>query len=339
MRIRTQILLGYSYLVALLLAGALGAAVSFYQLGHELDRMLGSAASDSRLRLESTFHENVGDLLKSAAIRTEDAAAEGCLTAFNAALDEARKNAADPEKKAILEKMDSDLTQLCTFLENASTSGADSGPISPEFFALVEILEKDLGKLATREQKILLRADEQLRRRTSIRTMAFSLLVIVALLSLVLLSRELRKSLLSRLDELRDLAHEIRRGHSQRRAFVESRDELGLLAEAINALLDAWDEERQESRGRELRRRRIIIGLLHALGKPAILRLPDGRVLASTDDKLEEEAGSFFEKPTEAREHGWEIRRLKTPEGAQAGTLLIRNLDAGTTDPGEEPED
>jgi len=337
MRIRTQILLGYSYLVALLLAGALGAAVSFYQLGHELDRMLGSAASDSRLRLESTFHENVGDLLKSASAEARGPAVDGCFTAFRAALDEAAAKSTDPDKTAILEQMDLDLKQLCTFLESVPTSEENTGPISPEFFGLVEILEKDLGKLATREEKILLRADEQLRRRTSIRTMAFSLLVIVALLSLVLLSRELRKSLLSRLDELRDLAHEIRRGHSQRRAFVESRDELGLLAEAINALLDAWDEERQESKGRELRRRRIIIGLLHALGKPAVLRLPDGRILASTDDRLEKEAEAF--DPEEAREQGWEIRPLTTPSGAQAGTLLIRNADDDTPSPGDETAD
>jgi len=323
MRIRTQILLAYAYLVALLLAGALGAAVSFYQLGHELDSVFAFAGPSSRTKLENNFHRSVRDLMRDSAISGMKPSDSEDLKAFGQALLQAKKNFRDSRELQILEQMHQDFLRLQTFIQEQSSSEGASGNGPLELFPLVETLEKDLAELTTREDERVLEADSQLRQETRIRTMAFSLLVIIAILSLVLLSRELRRSLLSRLDELRELAHEIRKGHSHRRAFVASRDELGLLAEAINGLLDAWDEERHESQGRELRRRRVILALLAAFNRPAILLLPDKRVLASTVEYEEETIEALVDNPEELARQGWKIHQLQTPQGSSPGSLLL----------------
>ncbi len=336
MRIRTQILLGYSYLVALLLAGALGAAVSFYQLGHELDGILSSAGPSARTGLENTFHAGVRDLLR----RYTEPGFQGIdesqgFGPFQLALKTARETGTDPESRVVLEKIEVDFRRLQKIISQLPVEEANPQTRALEVFPLVESIEKDLTELSRRKEELILQVDTRLRRKTRIRTMAFSLLVILALLSLVLLSRELRRSLLSRLDELRELAHEIRRGHSHRRAFVASRDELGLLAEAINRLLDAWDEERQESKGQELRRRRIILALLAAFEKPAIVVLPDGRILASTVNQDEEEIAALAAKPEAAGRSGWKRIELQTPQHASAGFLLLRTDEASERESGE----
>lgn len=317
MRIRTRILLGYSYLVALLLAGALGAAVSFYQLGRELDTILSATTSTSKMALATSFHHMTRAFLEEGAEHGEKR--NRALGEFQAALGEERKQVSDDRELEILERMSRHLEEL----KGCSRFEESPGELRGEFFKLIETMESDFEDLIAREEAFLLEADQHLRKQARIRSMAFSLLVIVALLSLVLLSRELRRSLLDRLDELRDLAHEIRRGHSRRRAFVETPDELGLLSEAINELLDAWDEERQESRGREQRRRRMVLALLDAWEKPALIVLPDGRVLASTFGEDDKGIEKLLHDPDLAKKK-LKIRMLTTPQGVDVGRLVTR---------------
>lgn len=322
MRIRTQILLGYAYLVALLLAGALGAAVSFYELGHELDLLLTTARSTTRTTLENKFHKAAAQLLQGISAKSENAGSIETLAEFEEALRNERQKSHEAGESTVFEHMNSHLQQLHQALASPPPEGPGRRSPPGELFPIIENFEKDFQDLRDREERLILEGDRSLRRQTRIRTMAFSLLVIVAMLSLVLLSRELRRSLLSRLDDLRDLANEIRNGHSHRRAFVSTRDELGLLAEAINALLDSWDEERHEARGRALRRRRIILGLLGALDRPAVVVQPDGRILASTISRQEAEIERILKNPSKARDHGWEMQELRTAAGASVGSLL-----------------
>jgi len=326
MRIRTQILLAYTYLVALLLAGAMGAAVSFYQLGRELDGMISSGGTTSNIAMETSFRRAVRKILENTDTEAEPETLGIFLNDFEESLQQRLEESSRPAEQKVLARMQTNLVHLEEILSSRSTSRVHDSHELDRLLDAIDAIAADFNQLGTLDEKMLLEADRHLRTQTRIRTMAFSLLVVLALLSLVVLSRILRRSLLDRLDELRQLAHEIHRGHSHRRAFPGAPDELGLLAQAINKLLDSWDAERQEAVGRELRRKRILLALLNALGKPAAIALPDGRILASTIPDAEPEIEKLLkDSETQAQQKTWKIRPLKTPDDIEIGRLITKN--------------
>jgi HAMP domain-containing protein len=104
------------------------------------------------------------------------------------------------------------------------------------------------------------------------------------------LSRWLRTNLISRLEELRSVAQSIGRGDLRRRASEQQADELGHVAQALNRLLDASEEQDGRSRAAELRLRELLLGRLEAEGRPAALISIGGDVVASTFDDAETSA-------------------------------------------------
>ncbi|MGD2113896.1 MAG: hypothetical protein PVG07_02515 [Acidobacteriota bacterium] len=95
-------------------------------------------------------------------------------------------------------------------------------------------------------------------------------LVLVALVSLVLLSRALQRQILLRLEALRSGVASIAIGE-HRRLWEEGRDELALIARQVNGLLDRYEELEGRLRGRLAQERRVVLGLLGATGEEAAL--------------------------------------------------------------------
>jgi hypothetical protein len=105
-------------------------------------------------------------------------------------------------------------------------------------------------------------------------------LVLVALVSLVFLSRALQRQVLFRLETLRDGVGAIVAGE-HRRLWEQGNDELTLIARHVNGLLDRYEELQGRTRGRLAQERRLVLGLLRAAAEgPAALYDPAGQRLA-----------------------------------------------------------
>jgi HAMP domain-containing protein len=109
-------------------------------------------------------------------------------------------------------------------------------------------------------------------------------LVGIALLSLVGLSRSLQRHFLSRLSRLERAMAAIAEGEESRRVREEGSDELSLIARQFNRLLDRRQELSAASDGRVARERRVVLGLLEALGEGAALYALSGALMASASE-------------------------------------------------------
>lgn len=135
---------------------------------------------------------------------------------------------------------------------------------------------------ALREQALL--AAEEQAREAAIRSGTWlGFLVVVALVSLVFLSRALQRQILVRLEELRTGVGSIAAG-KHRRLREMGGDELGLIARNVNGLLDRYEELEARSRGRVSQERRLVLGLLGTAGEGAVLYDLSGSRLAGDTD-------------------------------------------------------
>ncbi|MCU0726608.1 MAG: HAMP domain-containing protein, partial [Planctomycetes bacterium] len=151
-----------------------------------------------------------------------------------------------------------------------------------------------------------------------------------------LLSRSLRRDLLDRLADLKSVAVAIAGGNRRRRAIPVRNDELGVVAEQLNALLDQSQESETAMRSRLLEERLALRGLVASWPEPVALFLLSGELVASSlaeeDTPLaalaaaspslprEETTG---DPPIEREESGrrYRFRLIRTPEGQRVGWL------------------
>lgn len=116
------------------------------------------------------------------------------------------------------------------------------------------------------------------------------LLVLVALLSLTVLSFALQRKVLERLGRLTRTTEQILQGKRHLRADVQGGDdELTVLAEQINEALDQQHALEAQMRGRLGAQRLYVLGLLRVLGPGAAVVGWDGRVVATQSDDVPEE--------------------------------------------------
>lgn len=190
-------------------------------------------------------------------------------------------------------------------------------------------------------ERTLLAADREAREAALRSGTWIGFLVVVALGSLVFLSRALQRQILARLSELRAGVASIAAGE-HRRLWERGSDELALIARHVNGLLDRYEELEGRTRGRLAQERRLVLGLLRAVGEDAVLFDLAGERLAGEADlgeaeeaavdwirdegrdrlrELEQEGGPIRER-LEGSDPGLEIELLAAPGGRPAGWLV-----------------
>jgi methyl-accepting chemotaxis protein len=327
MRLATRILLGYWYLVILLVIIAAGAALGFHTLGSNIGRVLTEnfdSVRSSTAMMESLERQDSAVLALLLGREGARHALETSEESFRQALGRARANITLPEEEPVIE----DIEQRFAAFAAARDQLLGATPEYPlraydeETFPKFEAVKAGVIDLLEINHQAMVEADRQAQATASQRATVLALLVLLALFSLAFLSRALNRTLLERLDELAEVAEAIAGGSFDRRAAVQYPDELGAVARQLNAVLDRQQEVENTMVGRTALYRDLLVGLLGALPRPAAIVGLDGRVLASTldaaADALIEQAASKIP----AVDRGTAEAEFMTEKGAVGMRLL-----------------
>ena len=287
MNIATRLLLGYAYLVTLIVVVATTAAVGIHSLGatiaavHERDSASVRAALRMVEAIERLDSAVLTRLLEPAAPTTAMDAADAT---FRAALAEARAHTALAEEEAIITDIE-DFYQRYREARERLLAAAPERPLAAyeaEAFPRFEVVKRRVLDLIGVNQQKMAAADRAARSEAKSKAVTHGLLVLVALLSLIVLWRAMDRDVLSRLVELKVVAQSIAAGEVHRRADEGHRDELGVVAAQLNAILDRQEAMRGQVEARHSQLRQVVLALLAAWPTPAVLLSPAGAILAST---------------------------------------------------------
>lgn len=287
MKLRTRILLGYWYLVGLLILGAAGAALSFLSLGTSIGTVLEEnfdSVRASMAMLDALERQDSALLSKLLGDSGADAALDASERAFVAAVAAARANITIAGETEVLDRIErghSDyLVARDVLLQE--TREHPLAAYQAETLPLFMDLKQSVHDLLDLNHKAMVEADQRAQRAARSRAIVHGLLVVAALLSLVFLSQALGREVLARLAELTGVARSIAAGDTARRAVPGSDDELGVVARQLNAVLDRAQEVEAEAEGRLRQERQLLVGLLAQLPKPVALLSLGGDVVASS---------------------------------------------------------
>ncbi len=287
MNLRTRLFLGYGYLVSLLVISAAGAALGFQQLGADIGRVLVENIESMRastMMLEALERQDsavLGVLLgkptsKELLVNSEKSFLEG----FEAA----RSNINLPGEDEVVGAISRHF-EAYRGVRDALLAGPHEDPLrvyGEETFPRFEAVKDGVLTLLEINRQAIVEADRNAQQSANRRAVLHGLLVAIALLSLGFLSREMRRNILDRLDELKSVAEVIASGDRSRRASVRHKDELGLVAQQINAILDREREVEGRTTTRFTEQQQWIIALLKHMDRPAALVSSAGDVIAST---------------------------------------------------------
>jgi hypothetical protein len=283
MQLRTRLLVGYAYLVALLLVAAGSAALVFLDLSQGIGRLLDENYRSVRAAVHMTQALERQDSLTLALLVDPEADADELAThdaAYAAALEEAEANVTLAGESDVVGRIRAGFTRLrearrqVLAAPGAGLEAYRSG-VQPAFIEL----HREVVRLLEMNHEAMLAADQRARRTATLAGMWLGGLSALALLSLPLMSRALQRGLLVRLRELRETAQAIAGGDAGRRLRERGRDELAFVARQFNRVLDARDELRGRWEGRLAQQRQLVLALLAEVGGGAVLGL-DGALLA-----------------------------------------------------------
>jgi len=292
MTLRTRILVGYGYLISLLVLSAMGAALGFHQLGTSIGQVLEEnfrsvrAAMDMLEALErqdsAVLAMLLGDPGSSEPLHHSEAA-------FLEAMGRARANVTIEGELAAIGEIEARFEAFRQARDEllASRPERPLAAYERETFPRFEQVKTALMALLELNHQAMVEADRKAQGTARRRALGLGLLVAAAILSFGFLSRELSRQVLARLDELRAVAEAIAAGDHARRATVTHGDELGVVAQQLNAVLDRQLTRESTARGREARLRQLLIALTEASGeRAALLTLTGEVVVAGLDDDL-----------------------------------------------------
>lgn len=299
MTLRVRLLLGYGYLVALLLLASGSAMLTFLGLSERFDAVLEEdftgiqAAMDMLDSLERQDSVTLGALLEPDT-RSEMAEFK---TKFDAALEALEGHG---ESETLL------LSGLRTAYDEYSRARDDLVAAQPQTplaayreevlprFQKVKSLARELLAL---HQRDLIDAGHYAR-ETAIQSSAWiGFLVTVALVSLIFLSRALQGRLLARLLELREATRAIAAGDSRRRLRTAGKDELTVISRDINEILDRLQASEVRAQTRITQDRRLLNALVKHFGPRAALFSASGSRVAGEldgDFELEHEIAAWI---------------------------------------------
>lgn len=299
MLLRTRILLGYGYLIALLLLSVSVAALNSSRVAGNArqirERNIDSLTLAVQMieQLERQDSETLLGLLHPAqGTRLEDAE-----KAFQAALAEAMRldelgGGADAATLSAIAEQFTRYRRVRSELltqqhEDSLAAAEDYGGATNT--AVIELKQQVFAYLEGKKNA-LKTANEEASRTAVEGAVLLGVMVTLALLSLGFLSRSLQRDVLGRLLEVGHVTEAIAAGDRRRRVRDFYHDELGLVARQLNAALDRQHELEAQMQGRLLEQRRVLVGLLNQWPTPAGMIGIDGEIVASTlthDDELE----------------------------------------------------
>lgn len=287
MNIRTRILLGYGYLVSLLVIAAVGAAIGFHRLGVTIGRVLTDnfdSVRSSMVMLEALERQEtavLGALLGDPLLIEEITASE---LDFQHGLEKARANVTLDGEQDMVRRIGEGFDQFRAARDTllASTPAYPLRSYNEATLQRFDETRAAVVALLDANHVTMLLADQQVQRNAVRGATLLGLLVALAVLSLGLLSREMQRSVLDRLTDLRDVADAIAGGDRSRRALASRQDELASVARQLNAALDAEQAIEGEMRGRVAWYRQLLLGLFHKSAPPATLLTVAGDVVATS---------------------------------------------------------
>lgn len=291
MKIRTRLLLGYGYLVALLLLSVGGAAVGFFELSGSIDRVLESnvvTVRASTAMLEALERQDSAVLTALLSPEPMGEEIETADAAFAEAFERANAQASADEHE-MLERLERAHGAYLDARAELLRAPHDRplAAYKERLFPSFNRVKADVLELLEHEHRAIVAADRQAR-ETAVENGAWlGFLVALALVSLVYLTRALQRDILMRLSRLEETAEAIAAGEANRRLDAAHDDELGTLARHFNAALDHQDELRARMRGRLDEQRQLLLGLLSRPTKHAGLLGLDGRFIAASFDPTE----------------------------------------------------
>ncbi|MBA2662467.1 MAG: methyl-accepting chemotaxis protein [Bradymonadaceae bacterium] len=287
MTLRTRLLLGYGYIMLLLLLTAGSSAVGFYQISNAIDQILSEnfrSVAASVEMLESLERQNtlsIQALLEGRALTEE---LEGADANFARSLADARSNITLTGEAEIITSIE---TGYATYEQarDRITATRHAQPLvvfNAELFGPYTEVKESVFRLLNANHQAIIVADRDAR-ETALHTAGWlGLLVTIALISMAVLARLLQREIISRLQELADVAEEILVGDHSRRFDMRQNDELGIVARQLNAALDARDELQAEMRGRINQEKQLVLGLMEEYADPCLLIGLDNKVIAAT---------------------------------------------------------
>lgn len=341
MTLRVRLLLGYGYLVALLLLGAGSAMLGFLYLSVGIEVVL-----------EENFHSIEAAMAMIDSLERQDSATLAALIegrplvagvedheeAFQQALAAAAENVTEEEEPEAIDRIRGSFAAYRSARDRllsaqlARPLAAYEREVFPRF-AEVKAAVVDLLAI---NQSAMFEADRRARQRAIQTGVWLGFLVTVALVSLVFLSRAMQRHVLLRVERLVSGMAAITAGH--RRLREEGSDELTRIAHQVNRLLDQYDELRGHSQGRLSQERRLVQGLVGGHGPGAALFSLAGDLMAGeasgegVEDEVAEwirgegreraEAGEPITATVEAQGRSWRIELLLAPGARPAGWLV-----------------
>lgn len=336
MTLRTRLLLGYGYLVALLLITAALSALGLQRFGRSLDRVLAEnvtsvqAAMDMLEALErqreATFALLLGDQAAAVTLATADAE-------FDLALRTAREHAFAAGEPALVERLGAATSALRAARQGLFDRRADKllaaheELVGPHFLAA----KQDVMALLRTNTEAVRDADQKAREEALAFALGLATLVVLALLSLGFMSRALQQTILSRLAKLQELSDAIAAGDRARRFPIWRDDELGVLARHLNVALDRHEALQAQMEGRFNQQCQLLLGHLAQLDRPAALVALDGDVIASTlgaraEARVAALADSIRAERKSAAPQGVKVtRRITDAQGVVTLQLLVAN--------------
>jgi HAMP domain-containing protein len=294
MTLRTRLLLGYGYLIALLLLSVGTAAFNSQRVARNVQVVVQNnlvSLSAAVAMLDQIERQDSATLvgLMQRSEPTEMTAAE---EDFEKALVQARSAAMTDDDIAMLKNLQENYEVyrkardelLRSIPEDAYAAYHES------VFRVFEELKRDVNQYLEAKKTALGDANIEASQSAIEAAVLLGVLVTVALLSLGPLSRSLQRDVLGRLSEVGSVTEAIASGDRRRRVRDFYQDELGQVARQLNAALDRQQELESQMQGRLLEQRRVLVGLMKQWPMPAALIGIDGELVASTlseDDEAE----------------------------------------------------
>lgn len=337
MTLRLRLLLGYGYLVALLLLAAGSAMLGFLYLSASIEVVLEEnlASIGSAMTMIDALERQ--DSATLAALLERGAGPEGDLAAhdeaFRQALEEASANVTEEGESEVLEEI---RTAFARYAE-ARDGLVAAQPPSPlaayerEVFPRFAAVKAAVIDLLALNQEAMFEADRAARQRAVQNGTWLGLLVIVGLVSLVFLSRAMQRRILQPIDRLVRGIDALGTGH--RRLHEEGEgDEITRISRQVNRLLDRLDELRSGSQGRLAHERRLVLGLVASV-PGAALYSPAGDLLGGEPlpDALAERITAWVREEGRGRAEGVERDPVVVEAGDEAAELTL------VVAPGERP--
>lgn len=353
MSLKVRLLLGYGYLVALLLLAAVGAMLGFLELSAGIDVVLEEnfkSIEATMGMIEALERQDSATLAALIEGNTEVAELRAFETDFTAALAVAEGNVtegAEPPVLAAIEGRFADYRRE----RDALLAAQPERPLAAynqRVFPLFSEVKSGLLRLLEINQGAIVEADREAK-ETAVQNGAWlGFLATIALVSLVLLSRAMQHQILSRLEELKEGMANITHGDFSLRLRERGSDELTAIAHHFNQVLDQRQQVERRLAGRLAQERRLILGLVEHLGPGAVLYELSGERLAgegsgapwvAVEGWIREQgrhrlasAQDFTEPVRERVEHAGgtaaEIRLLTTGPGRPVAWLVRRTQPA-----------